>query len=217
MSDLIPSQENQPEANLPANDPLDFWECMQGICLRPYKTIRRIINQSPNYGQLQLFGLLILSTALQDLKSGFFQFLLALFIDSLVWAVSIYPTIAAIWFTGKQLRGKASFTEITTAFMWAMSPIILGNVLIFAISAFVPESVSVLLSIIVFFFGLKLTIATIAEVQGFTLWQSVLNQLYAVLLLCAPAIIILILFWGVISAMAFSLIQNMGFGLASPF
>jgi|GEM_PF-2888078 len=213
MSEIIPPQWNTPKANLPdeilqSSTTLDFWECMQGICLHPYKTIRIIINQNPQYGQIQLFALLVLSTALQDLKHGVIGFLQGLLVSVLFWAVSIYPTIAAIWFTGKQLKGKGTYTEITTAFMWAMSPTILGNIVAFAISAFVPELLSGLIAVLFFLFGLKLTIATLAEVQGFTLWESVVNQAYALLLMSAPLIILMIIFWTLIASMALGVLHN---------
>ena len=222
MSDLIPPQWNTPkvdlpDGSLPGSSSLDFWECMQGICLRPYKTIRTIINQNPHYGQTQLFVLLVLSTALQDLKHGFIGFLQGLLVSVVFWAVSIYPTIAAIWFTGKQLKGKGTYTEISTAFMWAMSPTILGNIVAFAISAFVPELLSGLIAALFFLFGLKLTIATLAEVQGFTLWESVVNQAYALLLLCIPAIILIIVFWGIIASMVMGIVQNIMPGFSPSF
>jgi hypothetical protein len=227
MSDLIPPQWNTPKANsadesLPSNTSvdfwaLDFWECMQGICLRPYKTIRMIVNTDPKYGQIQLFALLVLSTALQDLKHGFIGFLQGLLVSVLFWAVSIYPTIAAIWFTGKQLKGKGTYTEISTAFMWAMSPTILGNIVSFAISAFVPELLSGLIAVLFFLFGLKLTIATLAEVQGFTLWESVVNQAYALLLMCIPLVILMIIFWTLIASMAMAALQNLMPGFSPSF
>jgi len=220
MSDIIPPQWNPPKttpSEQPATEALDFWDCMQGICLRPYKTIRKIVDANPRYGQLQLFSLLVVSTALQDLKHGLSQFLLSVLLAVLVWAISIYPTIAAIWFTGKQLKGKGSFTEITTAFLWAMSPTILGNIVVFSMSAFIPEMLSALLMVLFFLFGIKLTLATVAEVQGFTLWESVANQAYALLLMCIPAIILVIIFWSFIVGFALGIVQNAMPGFSPSF
>jgi hypothetical protein len=194
--------------NLPPERP-DFWECAQGICVHPYVTIRRIVDYDSSYGQLILLGALVITSAAADLKNGIGAFLLAVFVYAGFHAFNIYSLAALFWITGKPLNGKARFIEVCAAIVWPFFPVILGNIVGFAISPFLGPTLGIIIVLLASLYSFKLMIGTLAEVQGFTLGQSLLNQLLAALLGLALLLIPIIIFWGAIFALVMAVLANM--------
>jgi hypothetical protein len=189
----------------------DFWDCAQGMCLHPRVTIRRIVDYDPLYGQVILMGALTLSLAALDLKNGLLAFLGSALLNGSVYVLSLYSTALLFWVSGKPLQGKARLTEMCAAVVWSMTPALLGNVLTFATLPVLGDAWGIAIGLIAYLYAFQLMLATVAEVQRFTLVQSFLNQLLAMILGLALLAIPTIIFWSVIITLVLKVAHSMNF------
>ena len=164
------------------------WPLLGDIWWKPRATIRAVVDRDPAYYQQELFWAVVILSSLAALPME----LLALnfFANLLVYGLSVYATGWLVWLTGRPLGGEGRPQEICTAIVWSFVPTIGTLVVDKALGLFLPPNdwVSIGLFLIGMFWSLKLILFTIAEIQRFSVWESILNQLLALGVMLVPLI-----------------------------
>lgn len=161
------------------------------IWLSPRETIRGVAYTSAKGKVFLLANLAALNFCFSmnyNLSAGgiFFSpeyFKLALIISPIIgYLLFLFPA-SMLYFSGKILKGKATFSQNLNCIAWSYLPGVLGAVfwitfyLWMYISPFNPNLVvDVLLQVVPQIFGLwylALIILSIKEIQGFTTWKSI--------------------------------------------
>ena len=186
------------------------------IWTKPRETIRAIVAFNPKYRFLLLsafYGFPCLLNIAQASSLGQSWSLLAILVGALllstfVGMISISVTSFLILWTGKWIKGTASYQEIRTAVAWSNAPngvnvlIWLGLIAYFGANIFAADFIqkvmasnpSTALSLLFFLqtilsvWSIVILINGIAEVQRFTGWKAFLNVVMAL-------VIIVLLMW----------------------
>ena len=186
------------------------------IWTKPRETIRAIVAYNPKYRFLLLsafYGFpcvlnIAQASSLGQTWSMLAIIVMALILSTFVGMISISVTSFFLQWTGKWLKGAASYQEIRTAVAWSNAPngvnvvIWLGLMAYFGASIFSADFVqrvmannpSIALSVLFFLqtilsvWSLVILINGVAEVQRFTGWKAVLNVVMAL-------VVILIIMW----------------------
>lgn len=196
---------------------------------KPKSTIRSIVNYDSNFRLFVLSGIYgfvsLISTA-QSFSIGetlnFFLILLIAIILAPVWGFIAFSISSFfIHFTGKWLKGQASYKEVRASIAWSNVPMI-GNVVLWIIlfvifkqdilkdfpgsSALSGTYRGILLMIL---FGqlilniwvLVLYINSLAEVQRFSIGKAILNIIIAVIIFIALFFIVSIIYFLVLKGL----------------
>lgn len=147
-----------------------------------------------------IYGFLVLLECLQNLSAGTHYALWVVILFSLFFAIPagyITLSIAAglIWWTGKLLNGKASFTAIRSALAWSKIPEVVGLLgwvllmMVYKANVFVPAFIQktynfsyftlptgvMIFQIIFSLWGFIILLLLLSEVQGFSAWLALIN------------------------------------------
>lgn len=187
---------------------------------RPRETMQSVIDCSPNYGFFILSFLVGLPTAMQlaqayGLAASFSFPVILLFI--LIAAIPL----GALWLcimggllylTGKWLRGKASFAEARAALAWSSALMwiffvisCIALLIYYGSSWFTPTWINMPIGqgmmyvalllwsvhVIAILWSLYVLVHALAQVQGFSIWKSLINIVLSGVLL-----------WGIVRALS---------------
>ncbi|MFS8563125.1 MAG: YIP1 family protein [Rhabdochlamydiaceae bacterium] len=181
---------------LPFNPWLKIW-------VSPRETIRAITASNPKhffYFLSGVYGFMMLLQIAQDFSLGLQMSLPWIIGGALVLSVGLGVLVfnifgGLIYWTGKWIGGKSSFTNIKAAIAWAYVPSVVNAVVwflligvfgtqlfmsTFADTVFVGYQLSIvffgfLAQIIASVWGFFMGLQTLGEVQGFSAWKALLN------------------------------------------
>jgi hypothetical protein len=177
------------------------------ILKEPKKTIRRIVDFNPNHRLLILsiiYGFCVLLGFAQQLKLGEKMSLISIIASAIIFSPIIGYIFFSfsswlIYYTGKLIKGAASFKQIRAAIAWSNVPVVVNLlgwivlILIFKKMIFEDFSKEILSSakLSVFFavvfvqmiasvWGIVIYVNALSEVQGFSILYAILNILFGI-------------------------------------
>lgn len=186
--------------------PPEFSRLAKEIWLRPRATIRTVVDYHPRYKQREIILYFSLAGGLESWRSGAdisqylgFSPLLAIgglvltstLLDFIVLLISLYGTAWLLKITNRMMDGKASFDELATALTWAMVPALFG--VIFSVAASLLGDLlgwlPTVIELVLLMYSLNLMVFTVAEVQQYSVRQSIIHQLIILAILLLPLLL----------------------------
>ena len=196
--------------------------------LKPRETIREILEYNPQYLVLLLAGLFGIRYALDmagaymlgDMFNLWLILAGAIIIGPIIGIISLYISSFLMVWTGKWINGKSSYEHMRAALAWAYIPILWGMLMyLLQIPLFGSElfssltptlsasglltSLFIVLSLLGITFDIwsfSLSLKTVSEVQGFSVWKALLNMVLVLLVVLIPLLIILTIYFLVTGA-----------------
>ncbi|MDN3508767.1 MAG: YIP1 family protein [Candidatus Neptunochlamydia sp.] len=193
------------------------------IWVHPRKTIRALVEYNTNYRLVTfcvVYGFQYILQILQYLSlvegtSLLFVILLAL-IFSIPMGYIVFNVLSAFYFwVGKLIKGKGSFKQIRAATYWSTVPMVVTCLVWIVLmvlhgnSFFVvgyeaklvgtAAAISIglgIIQLVIAIWGLIILLHALGEVQGFSVWMTLLNLVLAGL---AIFILLFLIVWGVSS------------------
>jgi hypothetical protein len=188
--------------------------------VKPRDTIQSIVSENPDRSLWILafiYGFTSLMNAFQTLETGTAIGLLGTLLLAIViapfWGYFVFSiwSMIIVW-TGKWLKGQASFREVRAAYAWSNVPMILviplwliilfayGHMLFYPQTPALPHSGLSLLffllmgKLVLAIWSLILFLQALAEVQKFSILRSIGNVILGIVVVIALMMIV----WGVI-------------------
>ncbi|MBM3207012.1 MAG: YIP1 family protein [Chlamydiae bacterium] len=177
----------------------------KGMWTNPKQTIRAVVTHDPRYRFITLCvinGLPAMLQVAQNMSLGFSYSLVGILLGSIflsLFAGMIGITVASglLYLTGKWIGGMSSFLQIRCAvswsnvtnvisiLMWAILIVMFDKVLftdLFETASFTKKESLLLMGVfltqtVMSVWSLVLLVQSLAEVQGFSSWKSILNIL----------------------------------------
>ncbi|KHD09136.1 hypothetical protein PN36_23185 [Candidatus Thiomargarita nelsonii] len=191
------------------------------IWTKPRATIRKIVETDPNHQVILLASLSGIANALRNITSPevlglmpiWFFLLLAVIVGPIIGIIWLYIGSALLHFTGRWIGGTASRQHLRTAIAWPLIPFIFAIPIILLMQLifvwiepnnvpgtmfFAVSQLIIAIPMIIFgFWSMILMLKCVGEVQGFSAWKALGNNILAFLIVFVP--IFLVMFFLVFS------------------
>ena len=174
------------------------------VWLHPRNTIKAILKYDPKYMVLPIAALTgIANNALDfeaaDMIVGGSSFIGSAFVAALLGIVSLYISAFLLSVTGKWIKGKANTLKLRAAIAWSSVPVVASLILFiplfFGLNNSVPGIVglSTVTMIVLVVWSLVLYFSMLSEVQKFSVWKAILNQILVAIIVLIPLLILAVL------------------------
>ena len=174
------------------------------VWLHPRDTIKAILKYDPKYMVLPLAALAGIANNALDFESmdaivGGSSFIGSVFVAALLGIVSLYVYGFLLNLTGKWIKGKANALKLRAAIAWSSVPVVSSLLLFiplfFGLNNSAPGivGISTITMIVLGVWSLVLYFSMLSEVQKFSVWKAILNQILAVIIVVIPLLILTVL------------------------
>jgi len=174
------------------------------VWLHPRDTIKAILKYDPKYMVLPLAALAGIANNALDFESmdaivGGSSFIGSVFVAALLGIVSLYVYGFLLNLTGKWIKGKANALKLRAAIAWSSVPVVSSLLLfiplLFGLNNSAPGivGISTITMIVLGVWSLVLYFSMLSEVQKFSVWKAILNQILVAIIVLIPLLILAVL------------------------